>query len=424
MKLKALALSLLTITSLSSSAATLHGPDKEFIDAIAPYGLSQANWDHGQSAKLLMHNAYRLTHYMDVSTMGKKVHDLGKPTGLDLKKYQSWDLDGMFDLEIIARDRLNLGALVITKNGKLVDEYYWNGSNKDSTHLQMSITKSFTSLTAATLASEGKIDMSKPISFYLPELKSSGFSQATIQEVADMRSGIKINFSPGKIWDERMTNVQEWNGTNKYPELKSILDFGATINHDPKKPAGKYYDYQCANTEMLGMLVERVTGKKLADVIEEKLWSKVGFEHNAKFMSNSNGEIVGSGGLNATTRDVNRMMYVLVNDGKNSEGEQVISKAFINKLLEGNSDVDQAWANGKESKMAPDGWYKDQIRVFNIEGHKFIAFVGIHGQVTIGEPSTKTVISINGAQDQMQAPNQVMMMFFGLFPTILNAVNQ
>jgi len=68
--------------------------------------------------------------------------------------------------------------------------------------------------------------------------------------------------------------------------------------------------------------------------MENRLWSKVGFENNARFMTNSAGEAVASGGLNATTRDMTRMMDVLINDGKNKKVSRYypksLSKAIYN----------------------------------------------------------------------------------------------
>ena len=424
MKKTILAATIALTSVLGVQAATLHTPDKAFLEAASAVGITQQNWDHGVLARTTMINAYRFTPHVELKT-GDYSHDLGKASGLELSKLSGHDIDGEYPLDVIIRDRLNTDALVILKDGKLVDEYYWNGMDKDRTHLMMSITKSFTSMTLSQLVAEGKVDMNALITDYLPELKASpGFARATVQEVADMRSGIKIDFTPGMLWDERMTHVQEWYGKNQYPELESVLDFGATLNKQLDTEAGITYDYQCANTEMLGMIVQRVTGKSLAENMEARIWKKVGFENNAYLQSNSNGEAVGSGGLNAVPRDVAKMMDVLVNGGKNRAGEQIIAPEFINNLLEGNEEVRIAWANGSESKMAKDAWYKDQIRTFNIKGHKFLAFVGIHGQVTIGEPSTGIVLHFNGSQPEHQAKRTVAMTFLDVVPTLLSAAAQ
>ncbi|QFU23200.1 beta-lactamase family protein [Shewanella eurypsychrophilus] len=415
-------LSVLLTTSFAQ-ATTFHTPDQAFLEAVGKVGITQANWDHGKNAKLVMQNAYRFTHYVELE-QGSFIHDLGEAKGFNLSNVQGYDLDGALPMDELLRDRLNTEALVILKNGKLIDEYYWSGMDKDSTHLQMSVTKSFTSITLQTLVAEGKVNMNSLITDYLPELKASpSFAKATVQEVADMRSGIKIIFSPGRNWDERMSNVQEWNGKNLYPELRSIIDYAKLVDVRTDYAKGEMYDYQDINTEMLGMIIARVTDKPLTEAMENRLWKKVGFGNKAKFMSNSTGEAVGSGGLNVTPRDIAIMMDVLVNDGKNRNGDQIVPKSFVDSLLAGNDKVRTAWTNGSESKMATNGWYKDQIRTFDIRGHKFLAFVGIHGQVTIGEPSTGIVFHLNAAQDEMQAKRTVALTFLGVVPTLLEAIN-
>lgn len=419
---KTILATLMAAITFGASATTFHQPDQEFLTNAAQVGVTQANWDSGAAAKLTFKNAYRFT-YSDEMSNGKYVHDFGKATGFDLDSVSAHDVDGEFPMSVILRDRLNEESLVIMRNGKLIDEYYWSGMNKDHVHLQMSVTKSFTSLTLSILAAEGKVDMNAPITKYLPQLKASpGFAKATVQEVADMRSGITLQFTEGKLWDDRLTNVEMWNGVNNYPELKSIVDYAATVDVDTAHSHGEKYDYLDVNTEMLGAVISKVTGKPMADVLEERLWKKVGFNSHSFMMTNQDREAVASGGLNATTRDVALMMDVLVNGGKNRNGEQIISKKFIDNLLAGNDEVRAAWKLGKEAKFAEDAWYKDQIRVFNIQGHKFMAFVGIHGQVVIGEPSTGIVFAMNGAQEEMQAPRTVSMTFLDVVPTMLSAI--
>ena len=351
---------------------------------------------------------------------GSFVHDIGQASGFNLSKLNGFDVDGEHPLDIIIRDRLNTEALVILKNGQLVDEYYWNGMNKESTHIQRSITKSFTALTLSVLVDEGKVDMDALITKYVPELKASpAYAKATVQDVADMRSSIEAN--EAESW-ELMGSVQEWYGPDTLGKFSSIVDYGATLPALEDIKLGSKYDYQCINTEMLGMVITHVTGKPVSELMEEHLWKKVGFGQASFMQSNSKGESVASAGLNATARDVALMMDVLINDGKNRNGDQIVSRTFVDGLLTGNDEVRSAWKLGSESALAPNGWYKDQIRTFEIEGHKFLAFVGINGQVTVGEPSTGIVIQMNSAQDETQAKRTVAMTFLNVIPTLLKEV--
>ncbi|MGF1753435.1 beta-lactamase family protein [Vibrio makurazakiensis] len=421
MKISLLAVALSALT-FGINAKEIQKPDAEFIQKVAHAGITQDNWDSGKAAKLTMKNAYRFTHHVELSK-SEYTHDIGKASGFDLNSVTAQDFDGEQPMSIILRDRLNQESLVILKNGQLVDEFYWSGMHKDRTHLMMSVTKSFTSMTLAILANDGLVDMDSPITKYIPELKTSpAYAKATVQEVADMRSGVLVKGINGKSWDERMTSVQEWNGPNAYPEISSVAEFGALLGARDKIEPGEAYDYQCINTEMLGMVITSVTEKTVSEVMEEKLWKKVGFEHNAYMQTNSQGEAVASGGLNATTRDVARMMDVLVNNGKNRRGEQIVPKAFVDSLITGNNDVKSAWKKGKESKLVSDAWYKDQVRTFNVDGHKFLAFVGIHGQVVIGEPSTGIVLAMTGAQDERESHRTVLMTFLNVVPSILIAL--
>ncbi|CAM4136308.1 serine hydrolase domain-containing protein [Vibrio agarivorans] len=421
MKKTILAAAIAFTTAFGTQAIELHQPDRDYIEASTAVGVSQSNWDSGQSAKLTFKNAYRYTYNLEMSK-GEFTHDLGKAKGFDLTGVKGHDVDGELPMDVLLRDRLNIESLVLLKDGQLVDEYYWSGMDKDHLHLMMSVTKSFTALTVQTLVQEGKIELNKLISDYLPELKQSGFADATVQEVLDMRSGVKIEFTPGKIWDERMTNVQEWNGVNNYPQLNSILDFAATLGQRSDVQTGQAFDYQCVNTEVLGMLIQRVTGMSAGQAMEERLWKRVGFEHNARLQSNSQGEAVMSGGLNATTRDAAIMMDVLVNGGKNRAGEQILAPEYIDNLMNGNDEVKSAWKHDGFSALLADAWYKDQFRVLNVGGHRYILMVGIHGQVIVGEPATGKVIAMNGAQDEMQAVRTVSMLMIDAVPALLDAI--
>lgn len=409
----------------SASSLTLQGPDQAFLEKAAQYGITPKNWDTGRSVRATFTNSYKFVKSHQV-TPRNYTHDIGEAVGFDLDSLSASDIDGEYPLSVIMRDRLELDALVILKDGQLVDEYYWSGMARGRVHQMNSVTKSFTRIALQTLVDEGKVDMSKKVSHYIPELADNPvWSKTTVQEAADMRSGVQVNYTPGYPWDQKMTTIQEWNGPNtEYPEMTSIVQYADELGARKDVTSGEAYDYQCINTEMLGIIVTRITGKNLAENFQERLWDKVGFEYPAYLMANSDGEGMGSGGLVASTRDLARMMDVLVNEGKSRQGEQIVSNQFIQAQLEGNDDVRAAWMRSKESAFTSNAWYKDQIRTFNFEGRKFMAFVGTNGQTAIGEPATGVVIAFNGAQDEYQAPRTVAMTFLDVVPTLLEAIEK
>ncbi len=415
------------ILSTAADAATLHQPDEAFIAKAKALGVSQALWDQAEYAAVTFPNAYRFTRYYQISSgvlgSGESVltpQIWEKAGSLDLTKLKGTDADGEHDLYVILRDRLKNHSMVVLKGDKLVHQHFFNGMTQDSTHLDMSVTKSFTATLAGIAASEGKLDMTKPIEQYVPIFKGTAFEGSTVQEVADMRSGLNIPTPEHKSWDPRFTEAQEWNGKND-SGLHGIKDYLVLIK-DRKYPTGEKYQYQDPNTEALGMAVEAATGMNLADYFEEKIWKNIGAENDAFWMADPDGFVVASGGLNMTTRDLARVGQLILNDGKNYVGEQVIPKAFLDAIWNGNDEVRSAWKGSKESGLAPDAWYKDQYRILNINGHKILCMVGIHGQILAMEKTSGVAIAMNGGYTQTETPRMANLIFYQVLPAILDAL--
>ncbi len=401
------------------STVTVHEPDHAFLEQVGSIGITQDNWDR-ENEVLTYQQAYKFTHHIKMQP-SDWTHDFGKASNsVDITALTGKDFDGEYPLDVILRDRLKLDSLVIVKDGKLITEHYWNGMHKDKTHLEMSATKSYTGVLLSTFAAEGLVDMEAPLTDYLPELKGSGFDGPTVQEVSDMRSGICVEKTPGLLYDDKMTETQDWNGPSKY-DYKNIIEVAQELRKRDDVETGEAFDYLCMNTEMVAQIIERITGKRYTEVLEERFWKRLGTENEAQMMTNRYGEAVASGGLNLTARDGTLLMDAMMNGGKNRRGEQIVDPGFIQRLVEGNAEVKSAWEHDSFAALLADAWYKDQIRVLNVDGHRFITFVGVSGQVTVGEPSTGIVIKMHGSQDEWQHPRTVSMTFLDVVPTLLKA---
>ncbi len=412
------------------SAGELLPPDDAFLEQAAGIGVTQAHWDSPEFAAVTFPNAYRFTRHYRISRglLGSGEDVLvpeawrGDGTALDLSNLHGNDADGRLDLETLLRDRLKNHAMVVLKGDRLLHQHFWNGLDKDSTHLDMSVTKSFTAILAGIAVSEGKLDMTKPIESYLPEFKGTAFEGVPVQDAADMISGLDIPTPPFLSWDPRFTQAQEWNGPND-SGLRGIADYLRTIENR-KYDIGTHYQYQDPNTEILGLITESAIGQGIHTYLEEKIWKRVGMENDAFWMADPTGFVVASGGLNITTRDLARFGRLMLNDGKNYLGEQVVPKAFIDAVWEGNDKVRAAWKLGKEAALAPNGWYKDQIRVLDIKGHRIMVFIGIHGQSLIMEKDTGIVIAMNGGYPQTETHRMNAMLFLEAVPAILEAARE
>ena len=80
-------------------------------------------------------------------------------------------------------------ALVVVKDGKIVTEYY-NGMKPTDKHIWFSCSKIIGSTIIAKLKHEGKIDTSKPIPYFIPELKGSAWDNIPLDAALDMATGL------------------------------------------------------------------------------------------------------------------------------------------------------------------------------------------------------------------------------------------
>ncbi|WP_394388909.1 serine hydrolase domain-containing protein [Shewanella woodyi] len=409
---------LTVLLAFGATAAEFQKRDNVFIENAANHAITIYDWDNAENSASTFPHAYKFTHSYKLNTSGVLPQKF-KPVDLGLSSLVVSDIEGDINLETFLRERLKNHSLVVIKGEKILHEHYWNNMTQRSTHLDMSVTKSFTSLAAQKAVDAGKLDMSKKVIDYLPELKGTAWETATVQEVSDMRTSVIQQVSAHKSWDDRMTISQSYNsdtGLKDYPN--GVSDYFPLVT-EFNYSMGETYTYQCVNTEVLGKIVEKVTGENLADIIEV-IFQDVGAENDAYLMSDHAGGAVASGGLNAGTKDLARVGAMLLNDGKNYQGKQVISPAFIDSLFDGNELVRSAWAKGKEAALA-DGWYKDQFRLLNVDGHEILAMVGIHGQVVAMERSTGTVIAMNGGYPQTETPRMAISIFHKAIPAILKA---
>ena len=212
---------------------------------------------------------------------------------------------------------VNNGAVdgcIVLHAGKIVFEKYPT-IHPDDLHMAMSVGKAFVATALALLEDEGKIDLEKPVEYYLPELKGSGWQGVRLRDVADMRSGMEGEETSNDAYRNPAHKEFQYEATLGWqprtaPNLPDavrrgdLLGFLATLKR--VRNPGETWAYTGTNTAVLGEVISRVTGHSLADVISELIWSKIGAEHDAFLVVNERGFPVAAGGMCMTLRDLAR----------------------------------------------------------------------------------------------------------------------
>ena len=281
-------------------------------------------------------------------------------------------------------------GIVVLHKGKVVYERYMGALKPGGQHLAQSVTKSFFGLMGASLIAEGKLDENAKVTQYVPELKDSAFGDATIRQLLDMTTGLKYseNYADPKaeIWNHvRAGGVLP--RPPGYQGPQSFYEFLQTVQKEGEH--GQAFAYKTVNTDALGWVIRRVTGKSVGENLSERIWSRIGAEQDAYFTIDSLGNEFAGGGLNTGLRDLARFGEMIRNNGKAADGQQVIDPAVIADIRKGSDKANFAKAG---YALLP-GWSYRNMWWVSHDEHGSFAARGIHGQLVLIDPKAEMVIA-------------------------------
>ena len=284
-------------------------------------------------------------------------------------------------------------GVVVLHKGRIVYERYAGVFKPDGQHLAQSLTKSFFGTIAAMLVADGQIDQNALVTQYVPELKGSAFADATVRQVMDMRTGLKYseNYADPKaeIWmHARAGNVLP--RPPGYQGPQSFYEFLQMVQKEGEH--GGAFAYKTVNSDVLGWVIRRVTGKSAGQVLSERIWSRLGMEQDAYFTVDSVGTEFAGGGLNTGLRDLARFGELMRRGGRWGglfDGRQVIPQAVVDDIRRGG---DRAAFTPAGYVTLP-GWsYRNMWWVTHNEHGAYMAR-GIHGQAIYVDPTAEMVIA-------------------------------
>ena len=284
-------------------------------------------------------------------------------------------------------------AIVVLHKGAIVYERYLGVTRPDSTHIAFSITKSYVGTLVEMLIAEGRLDPATLIADLIPELAGSGFADATLRQVLDMTTA--LDFS------EEYTDPNSGIGafsmalglTPRPPGYAGPTDVFSYLPGIAKAGThGERFTYRTCNTEVLGWLVARTEGKRLEQVLAERIWVPLGLEQDADFLIDSTGMPFAGGGLNPCLRDMARFGEAMRCDGMGNGG-QAIAREVVAGIKAGGSKAAFAPAG---FTYLPEGSYRSQWWAMP-GNHGAFSARGIHGQAIYIDPVAEMVIARFGS---------------------------
>lgn len=214
-------------------------------------------------------------------------------------------------------------AFIVVQDGKVLYENYFNDTRRDSIVTSFSVAKSFASALIGIAIEEGYIrSVDDPITTYLPELaeRDERFNEVTLRHLLMMASGLEYEeFRPLLLnGDDPLTTY--------YPDQRQI----ALENTRIISPPGQYFRYNKYHPQLLGMVLERATGRSVSDYMQEKLWNPLGMEFSGSWSTDSKDSDFEKmeSGVNARAIDFTKFGMLFLNDGL-WQGTQVIPKQWV-----------------------------------------------------------------------------------------------
>jgi len=277
------------------------------------------------------------------------------------------------------------GMLILHK-GQVVYERYFGCLEEDGKHAIMSMTKSITGLLGEILVAEGVLDDTLLVRDVIPEIGDSAFATATVRQVMDMTTGVQYSedYSDpnADIWvysraASPLPKPEGYDGPDGYWEYLQQVP--------PDGDHGAAFHYKTINSDMLGWIISRVTGRAVTDLASDRLWRPMGAEQDAYQTVDGKGVPFAGGGVTAGLRDLGRLGQLMLDEGR-LNGAQLFPPEVAQKIA----------AGGDPAKFAgfptiPDGSYTSQWWVFH-NTHGAYAARGVHGQTIYVDPTAEMVL--------------------------------
>lgn len=276
------------------------------------------------------------------------------------------------------------GFLVLHR-GRIVFERYMNNFAAHRQHLLMSATKSFVGTLAGIFLNKGLLDLEKPVTHYLPELAATAYQGATVQHVLDMTTGVVYDESLNNGSHMQKAQYAGWYGMRipgwpcTYWELILSLD-------KLERRHGALFNYRSIETDVLGFILERVSGLSQADLLSQEIWAKMGAEEDAYIIVDDAGFAISGGGLCASLRDLGRFAQLFMERGA-WDGRQIIPEAWIEDIRNDKGDLFQ----GSYREMFPRGAYHNQWWIEDTERRTLWA-MGFLGQSIYIDPDAEFAV--------------------------------
>ncbi|MBT8310939.1 MAG: serine hydrolase, partial [Flavobacteriaceae bacterium] len=270
-------------------------------------------------------------------------------------------------------------AYLIIKNDSIWFENYYDGFGPDSQSNSFSIAKSYVSGLMGKAIMEGHIkSLDQPVCDFLPKFCEGKAAKLTVGDLSSMASGTN--------WDEAYYSPLSITTRAYFDDDLEKVMLGLEVIDEP----GQKFKYASGDTQMLAMVIEKATGKKLYEYLTESFWKPLGSENPTLWQLDSKEHdlVKAYCCIASNARDFARFGKLYKDHGK-WYGQQLLDSAFVAKSLRPRFPESPQYGYGF--------WLKEQL------GKQFFMMRGHLGQYVIVQPDDNVIIVRLGHQKSPDA---------------------
>lgn len=259
-------------------------------------------------------------------------------------------------------------AYLIIKNDSIWFENYYDGFNEDSQSNSFSMAKSYVSGLMGKAIEDGYIkSLDQPVSDFIPQFSDGLAAKMTVGDLSSMASGTN--------WDEAYYSPLSITTRAYFDDDLEKVMLGLKVVNEP----GQAFKYASGDTQMLAMVIEKATGKKMYDYLTESFWKPLGCENPTLWQvdSESHDLVKAYCCIASNAKDFARFGKLYKDHGK-WNGKQILDSTFVAKSISPRFKNDPEYGYGWWLKSIGDKHF------FMMRGHL--------GQYVIVEPNDNVII--------------------------------
>ena len=233
----------------------------------------------------------------------------------------------------------NSVALLVLHRGRIALERYWQGMDGVTLFSGRAMSRSLVGLVYGFAVTEGQVALDDPVEKFLPEWRGDKRGRITVRQLLQNVSGLEevplnvLNTPPGASQFERLAYLTR-HFLERNVRLSLGTDFAATaLSFESAFDAGSRFALANANSQLLGVILERATGVPFERYVQQRLWQFVATGTGEFYLDRSNGMPAVYCCFRATPRDFLRIGALLVDDGR-LEGRQVLPAGWVAAMRE------------------------------------------------------------------------------------------